>query len=50
MAHGMDELAKVLKALRDRPASLQAAVELLEREAPSPQEREQQNEQGNLSG
>ena len=30
----MDELARVLKALRDKPATLQAAVDLLEREAP----------------
>ena len=31
----MEDLAKVLKALRDKPASLQAAVALLEKEAPS---------------
>ena len=37
----MEELAKVLKkALCERPASLQAAVDLLEKEAPTPQERE----------
>ena len=44
----MDELARVLKALRDKPVSLQAAVDLLEREAPTPAEREhlETSEQG----
>ena len=43
-AADMDDLAKVLKALQDKPASLQAAVELLEREAPTPQARGQHSQ------
>ena len=44
----MNELARVLKALRDEPASLQAAVDVLEREAPTPEEREQSKDPGIL--
>jgi hypothetical protein len=44
----MDDLAKALKALRDKPSSLQAAVDFLEREAPTPQSRE--TETGEESG
>ena len=37
----MEELAQVLNTLRDKPAELQAAVQLLESEAPTSDDRRQ---------
>ena len=36
----MNDLAKVLKALRDKPGSLKEAVAILKRQAPTPDELE----------